>query len=94
MRQKIPLETREYLAKQPRMHMCSLKNEECNGRIEWHHALIFAGRAVQAPWAIIGVCTYHHSVADRKDLRKKIVSMMRKLGDAELEPFEKLGPIR
>ncbi len=36
------------------------RGNECNGKVEWEHAIMYAGRQLNEPWAIVGVCTYHH----------------------------------
>lgn len=47
----------------------------CEGRITWDHSVTFAGRQVQARWAITPLCARAHSVdafQDGGDLNKKI----------------------
>lgn len=48
------------LARDPFMKRCIHDNEECDGRVEFEHALIYAGKQVVAWWSIVPVCTYHH----------------------------------
>lgn len=43
----------------------------CGGRIERHHALIFAGRQVQAKFCILPACHEHHELARSKDIKEK-----------------------
>ena len=46
----------------------------CAGRITWEHAIIYAGRQVDEPWAIIKLCARHHAVdewQDKGDLQKE-----------------------
>lgn len=33
---------------------------DCKGRITWEHAFIYAGKQINAKWAIIPLCWYHH----------------------------------
>ena len=40
--------------------VCARKNSDCEGRITWEHAFIYAGRQVNEKWAIIPLCVYHH----------------------------------
>lgn len=56
----IPPTIREELAGDPAMAVCIYDNEDCDGRVEWEHAMIFAGKQVNEVWAIIGCCTWHH----------------------------------
>jgi hypothetical protein len=32
----------------------------CSGRITWEHALTYAGKQIQARFAILPLCEYHH----------------------------------
>lgn len=56
----IPLKLRKQLEVDPYYSMCSRAGSECNGRITWEHAIIYAGRQVQERWAIIPLCEFHH----------------------------------
>lgn len=55
---------------------CSrLCDGNCQGKITWEHAIIFAGRQLNEKWAIIPLCEYHHAVnqyQDGGDLNKEI----------------------
>jgi hypothetical protein len=44
----------------PYYQTCARSSAECQGRITWEHALIYAGRQVQAKFAIIPLCEFHH----------------------------------
>jgi len=41
-------------------NICARRNADCQGRITWEHAFIYAGKQVDEPWAIIKICWYHH----------------------------------
>lgn len=86
----IPPELREKLQRQERMYRCVVADGDCEGRTEWHHAVIYGGSKLQVDWAIHGICHYHHVIADRKDIREKIVSAMRRLGGKSVENYEKI----
>lgn len=43
----------------------------CSGRIERHHALIYAGRQYQAKFCIVPACHYHHDLARRSDIKER-----------------------
>ncbi len=67
----IPPKLRSLLEAMPRMRMCELhynKFGPCEGRIEWHHTIIYQGRQLSEMFAILGVCTRHHNMvnSDRK----------------------------
>lgn len=58
---KIPPALREEMSNDPFYKKCCLSyHGNCNGRIEWHHSLIYGGKQVQAKFAILPVCHYHH----------------------------------
>ena len=37
-------------------------DHECHGRITFEHAIIYAGKQVDADWAIVKLCEFSHSV--------------------------------
>ena len=86
----IPIEIRERLAADSFMYQCCVADDDCGGKIEWNHALIYAGKKVEVWWAILPMCLYHHANTDRKDIRKKLVRIMRKRSGGELKEFEKV----
>ncbi len=50
-------------------HVCCLNDQypdECDGRVEQHHNLIYAGKQVDELWAILPVCKYHHDKEKKK----------------------------
>lgn len=61
----IPLPLRRQLDTEPRMHRCVIAPLQriygrCSGRIQWHHAWIYAGTQINEEWAIVGACEGHH----------------------------------
>jgi hypothetical protein len=65
----ISARVKKILLADPRMKRCALAPvqdlyEPCDGRIEFEHAWIYAGRQIDEPWAIIGVCSKHHKMKD------------------------------
>lgn len=42
----------------------------CEGRIERHHALIYAGKQYQAKFCILPSCNAHHEIARRSDIKE------------------------
>lgn len=67
----IPLKQRSEMALDPYYKVCarkhSLNDHECVGRITWEHAIIYAGKKVQAVWAIVPLCEWAHSVNSCQD---------------------------
>lgn len=59
----IPVTMRAELSMLPRMKRCELAHfglGECDGKIEWDHVWIYAGKQVNELWAILGLCHKHH----------------------------------
>lgn len=57
----IPKPLREEMAADPYYKTCARSQEgECEGRVTWEHAWIYAGRQIQEKWAIIPLCVWHH----------------------------------
>lgn len=44
----------------PAYKVCALKDSTCNGHIQWHHHVIYAGGQLNEKWAIVGICVSHH----------------------------------
>ena len=67
----IPLKQRSEMAFDPYYKVCArqeaLHDHTCEGRITWEHALIYAGKKVQEPWAIVPLCEWAHSVNSCQD---------------------------
>ena len=68
----------------------------CGGRniygrtIERHHALIFAGRQVQAKYCILPACPNHHALATRKDIKEAFDwVLLNRATDVELSQISK-----
>lgn len=74
----IPQKLRREMAADPYYSMCAragVRGHVCGGRITWEHALIYAGKQVQARFAIIPLCASAHSVdyyQDGGDLDKEV----------------------
>lgn len=54
----IPIKLREQIAADPFMKRCIYKY--CQGKPEWEHAFLYAGKQINEVWAIIPVCEHHH----------------------------------
>lgn len=66
----------------------------CKGRLTLEHAFIYAGKQIDAPWAIIWLCAYHHGVdefQDNGDLQKDLNQFiaLSRATDEDLAPFPK-----
>lgn len=84
----IPKDMREEMANDPFMEVCCIEDEDCGGRIEWHHNLIYAGKRVNEKWAILPVCHHHHfyEFEFKKRLNKVMVT---RATEAELRAYSK-----
>lgn len=60
MQSKIPFAIREQLSEDPFMARCIFNNSTCEGRIEWQHAMTYAGRRVNELYTILPLCSKHH----------------------------------
>lgn len=85
----IPRKMREELAEDLFMQRCCMSPYgACSGRIEWHHALIFAGKRVNEKWCILPVCHQHHALESR--YRGTLMRIMvSRATEEELRPYSK-----
>lgn len=65
----IPPKLRQEMADDIYYKTCARADEDCEGRITWEHAFIYAGKQINEKWAIIPLCVYHH-LGDGLDKRK------------------------
>lgn len=86
----IPADLKAQLHADPRMSRCALEDEACAGRLEWHHAVIWGGKQLQVDWAIHALCQEHHAIADRKDIRARLVKVIHMVGGDEVKEYEKV----
>lgn len=66
----IPPKLKKEILADPFYRQCArkgLQGHECEGRITFEHAIIFAGSQVQKKWAIIPLCAKAHSVDEFQD---------------------------
>lgn len=71
---------------------CCLRDlENCGGRIEWHHNLIFQGRQVNEEFCILPVCKkHHHLVYDSKVKEKMNYIMLKRASCKQLKRYSKV----
>lgn len=74
----IPTQLKKDLVSDSQYRFCMRHGHQghvCDGRITFEHALIFAGKQVQAKFAILSICEYGHGVnmyQDGGDLNKEL----------------------
>lgn len=57
----MPKKLRKELAADEYYTRCARESEgDCEGRITFEHAWIYAGKQIQERWAILPLCWYHH----------------------------------
>lgn len=83
------------MANDPFYKYCCLTNvdtgDDCDGKIEWHHNLIFGGRQLNEPWAILPLCKHHHdNIVRVKELVTWI--MLNRASDQQLKEVSKAIP--
>lgn len=73
----IPKSLRDELAHDPYYKQCARRSSQCDGRITWEHALIYAGKQVQERFAIIPLCWYHHLGAGMVKWVNELIALRR-----------------
>lgn len=94
---KIPEKLKKEILSDPDYKTCTRKDHDCDGRITWEHAIIYAGKQLNEKWAIIPLCAYHHSVDFHQDgdgLNKEINVWiaLNRATDFELSMISKVIP--
>lgn len=88
----IPAELRQALADDPYMHQCCIGDTNCAGKIDFHHNLIYAGRRVNEPFAILPVCSFHHAKADTREVREKLNwAMVNRMSEADIAKYSRFN---
>lgn len=90
---KISPKVKEQLLQEP--DICARQCDgNCDGRITWEHAIIYAGKQVDEVWAIIKLCEYHHAVNTHQDgkgmdKQKNVWIALNRATDDELRQYSK-----
>lgn len=73
----IPPRLKMEMEADPFYRCCIFSDEHCDGKVEWHHAIIFGGKQLQKKFAIVPVCkNYHHRLAEQKDVKTHIMRVV------------------
>lgn len=56
----MPAKLRKECSEDPYYQVCARSNDDCEGRITFEHALIYAGKQIQERFSVIPLCEYHH----------------------------------
>lgn len=90
-RKPIPKKMRDEMAEDKFYKKCCIADSDCEGTIQWHHNLRFAGSNVNRKSCILPVCEHHHRIADRHDIRDKLnLIMAARMSDDEIEMYSKV----
>lgn len=81
---KIPHSLREKMANDPFYKKCCfewwrpqiLDLVRCEGRIEWHHNLIFGSSQVNEEFCILPLCQKHHRMAENREIKEFLTWVM------------------
>lgn len=85
----MPAQLRMELDALPEYHKCILASAECQGRITWQHAVIYAGRQIQRQWAILPMCWRHH-LGDLHDGTRDRKIALKRATNADKKEFPRL----
>lgn len=89
----IPPKLREEMADDPFYKYCCMRDMDvgnCEGRTEWHHALIFAGRQINERFCILPLCSYHHKNVEKPGIKELVTKLMLlRATDEELTKYSK-----
>lgn len=74
-----------------------LEEGNCQGRITKEHAMYYAGKQIQADWAILDICAFHHGVDRFQDgggmnKEKHVWIALNRASREELEAISKVIP--
>lgn len=73
---------------------CCLKDNECKGRIERHHNFMFGSTGrVNEKWCLLPLCTYHHSIEKRSDVKEMLDFIMWNRAGSEADKYAKFSHI-
>lgn len=74
----IPPTVKAEILADPYYKQCARASEmECDGRVTWEHAWIYAGKQIQERWAIVPLCVYHHLGAGLEKHLNQYLSLQR-----------------
>jgi len=88
---KIPQKLREDMSNDPYMKKCCFPFiHDCQGKIEWHHALIFGGSQVQEKECILPICQAIHEKARNTDVKEILdLVMYSRMSPEQMKKYSK-----
>jgi hypothetical protein len=87
----IPINLRNEMENDPFYKQCCMPEDGlCEGRVEWHHNLIYAGSQLNEKWAILPLCQYHHNNEKHRMIKEQINwIMLNRATDDQLRQYSK-----
>lgn len=83
-------EVRQELEDDPFMQKCCVSDNQCRGRIQWHHHLKWAGQRSDRKEHILPLCEYHHEKVDTKDIHERVDWVwLGRLNERQIEEISK-----
>jgi hypothetical protein len=87
----IPIKQREKMSKNPYYKKCCLCGET-QGKIDYHHNVIFGGRQANDEECILPLCLICHDGARNSKVKEKLdLIMYRRMSDATFMKYDKTG---
>lgn len=87
---KISSKTKQILLSGNKMNRCCLEGTDCQGKIEWHHNLIYAGKQSDISETILPLCHFHHRYADQTDIKEELDwIMLNQMSDEQITSISK-----
>ena len=78
---------REILVKDPFMKQCCV----CGKTPQWHHHIIFGGKALNEAWNIVPLCPFHHAQVNVRELYQLIEwVVLNRATDDELDDYSRI----
>ena len=85
---------REEIDNEPFYRNCCLRFENfgyCEGRVEIHHNLIYAGKRSDEKWTLLPLCKKHHDMEKKKEVKEALNKVM--VGLATPEELEAVSKV-
>jgi len=74
----IPLKLREKMSQDPYYSRCCINDYECDGTVQWHHAIEVSGRQIDEEWSIVPACKHHHDHTNKEYIdRLQLIALER-----------------
>lgn len=72
----IPPKIRKKIGDDLYYKICAIVDDDCMGRIQFHHVWIYRGKQIQEVFAILPVCEHHHDMVKKSREIKGILELV------------------